>query len=106
MELQRGCVGDENLLTVLEQLFRSAERGRIKFDHQKSEEGQTFSTVFYVENEPVTIRLIKNKRQLTLECACACHGSHQYDLHEKRLRGKAGPLYDLLFLRLQGILPG
>lgn len=66
-----------------------------------------FSAILSTGGESVVVRLIKNgKKELIFESDCANHGRHRYNLQGKDARGKAGVLYDSLFLRWKGILTG
>ncbi len=105
MTLQKNCVVEKrNIPAILEQLLKGLERRQLKFDHEGSEGGHTFSTTLNLRDEAVIIRLRKNKKKLSLECVCAQHGCHQYNLQEKN-KGRAGVLYDHLFLQWRGIMP-
>lgn len=106
MTLPKNCLTKEDIVATLEQLLREVSRKRAKFNHEEDARGHVFSTIFQAKNKPITIRLIRRKnKEFILECMCTCHGCHQYDLCEKRVRRAAGALYDHIFLQWRGILP-
>jgi len=99
-------VEERDVPLILKQWLRDLERKQLRFEHEENDGVHTFSTVFHIGGESLTFSLTRrSKSELVLESNCPTHGRQQYDLQEKRNKGRSGVLYDHLLLLWKGILP-
>jgi len=107
MTFKKSCVEEEDIPTILERWLKCLEQKQLNFEHAEKEGGHMFSATLCIMGESIFVRLIRNgQKEILLESDCLAHGCHRYNLKEKKMKEKAGLLYDNLFLRWKGIIPG